>query len=171
MGGIFIAAIEGTIVATAMPTIVGRLGGFDLFSWVFTSYLLTQAVTIPIYGRLADLYGRKLVLFVGIALFLVGSVLCGLSWSMVSLIVFRALQGVGAGGILPVAMTIVGDLYTPAERARIQGWLSGVWGVAAIIGPWLGAVIVANFSWSLVFWINVPIGAIALTMLAVALRE
>src|SRR6266481_2071313 len=126
----FIAAIEGTIVATAMPTIVGRLGGFDLFSWVFTSYLLTQAVTIPIYGKLADLYGRKRVLFVGIFLFLIGSMLCGLAWNMVSLIVFRAVQGVGAGGILPIAMTIVGDLYNPAERARIQGWLSGIWGVA-----------------------------------------
>jgi EmrB/QacA subfamily drug resistance transporter len=171
MATMFIAAIEGTIVATAMPTIVSRLGGFDLFSWVFTSYLLTQAVTIPIYGKLADLYGRKRVLFVGIFLFLVGSVLCGFAWTMVSLIVFRAVQGVGAGGILPVAMTIVGDLYTPAERARIQGWLSGVWGVAAIIGPWLGAVIVAHFSWSLVFWINVPIGAVAVIMLAAALRE
>jgi EmrB/QacA subfamily drug resistance transporter len=171
MATMFIAAIEGTIVATAMPTIVGRLGGFDLFSWVFTSYLLTQAVTIPIYGKLADIYGRKSVLFVGIFLFLVGSLLCGLAWSMVSLIVFRAVQGVGAGGILPIAMTIVGDLYTPAERARIQGWLSGIWGAAAIIGPWLGAVLVAHFSWSLVFWVNVPIGLVAVVMLAVALRE
>jgi EmrB/QacA subfamily drug resistance transporter len=171
MATMFIAAIEGTIVATAMPTIVGRLGGFELFSWVFTSYFLTQAVTIPIYGRLADLYGRKRVLFVGIFFFLVGSVLCGLAWNMVSLIAFRALQGIGAGGILPIAMTLVGDLYTPAERARIQGYLSGVWGTAAIIGPLLGAVLVAHLSWSLVFWVNVPIGLVAVTMLAVTLRE
>jgi EmrB/QacA subfamily drug resistance transporter len=167
----FIAAIEGTIVATAMPTIAGRLGGFDLFSWVFTAYLLTQAVTIPIYGKLADLYGRKRVLFVAIFLFLVGSVLCGFAWSMVSLIVFRAVQGIGAGGILPVAMTIVGDLYNPVERARIQAWPSAVWGVAAVVGPWLGAVLVERFSWSLVFWINVPIGIVAAVMLAVWLRE
>jgi EmrB/QacA subfamily drug resistance transporter len=171
MATMFIAAVEGTIVATAMPTIVAKLGGFELFSWVFTSYLLSQAVTVPIYGRLADLYGRKRVLFVGIGLFLLGSVLCGLAWDMPSLILFRAVQGIGAGGILPVAMTIVGDLYTPAERAKIQGWLSGTWGVAALVGPWLGAVLVAHFSWALVFWINVPIGLIAVAMLAATLRE
>jgi EmrB/QacA subfamily drug resistance transporter len=171
MATMFITAIEGTIIATAMPTIAARLGGFELFSWVFTSYFLTQAVTIPIYGRLADLYGRKRVLFVGIFFFLIGSVLCGLAWDMISLVGFRALQGIGAGGILPIAMTLVGDLYTPAERARIQGYLSGVWGSAAVIGPLLGAIIVAHFSWAFVFWINVPIGIVAVTMLAVTLRE
>ena len=164
MATMFMAAIEGTIVATAMPTIVAKLGGFEHLSWVFTAYLLTQAVTVPIYGR-------KRVLFVGIGLFLAASVLCGLAWDMLSLILFRALQGIGAGGILPVAMTIVGDLYTPAERAKIQGWLSGTWGVAALVGPWLGAAIVANVSWAFIFWINVPIGVVALIMLAATLRE
>jgi EmrB/QacA subfamily drug resistance transporter len=171
MATMFIAAIEGTIVATAVPTIVAKLGGFEHFSWVFTAYLLTQAVTVPIYGRIADLYGRKRVLFVGIGLFLAASVLCGLAWDMLSLVVFRAVQGIGAGGILPVAMTVVGDLYSPAERAKIQGWLSGTWGVAALVGPWLGAVLVANVSWAWIFWINVPTGLVALAMLAATLRE
>jgi EmrB/QacA subfamily drug resistance transporter len=167
----FMIAIEGTIVATAMPTIVGELGGFDLFSWVFTAYLLTQAVTIPIYGRLADLYGRKRVLFVGMAVFLTASLLCGLAWGMVPLIAFRALQGIGAGALMPVGMTIVADLYPPAERARIQAWVSSVWVIAAIIAPMMGAFLVANASWSTVFWVNLPLGLVAFVMLAVALKE
>ncbi|HYB41374.1 MAG TPA: MFS transporter, partial [Candidatus Methylomirabilis sp.] len=135
MMAIFMAAVESTIVATAMPSIVADLGGFRLFSWVFTAYLLAQAVTIPIYGRLADLYGRKPVFFAGASLFLVASTLCGLARSMEALIAFRALQGLGAGAIQPIATTIVGDIYTPAERARVQGYISGVFGVSAIIGP------------------------------------
>ena len=133
MMAIFMAAIDLSIVATAMPTIVAELGGFHLFSWTFAAYLLAQAVTIPIYGRLADLYGRKRVFFAGASLFLAGSTLCGLAWGMVPLVLFRALQGAGAGAIQPIATTIVGDIYTPAERARVQGYISGVWGVAAII--------------------------------------
>ncbi|HZS83598.1 MAG TPA: MDR family MFS transporter [Stellaceae bacterium] len=171
MTAMFMAAIEGTIVATAMPTIVGQLGGFELLSWVFTAYLLPQAITVPIYGRLADLYGRKRVLFAAIAIFLLGSALCGAARSMVQLVLFRVLQGAGAGGILPVTMTVVGDLYAPAERARIQGWLSSVWATAAILGPLVGAVLVAQTSWSIVFWINLPIGAVAVAMLALTLRE
>jgi EmrB/QacA subfamily drug resistance transporter len=171
MLGIFMASVESTIVATAMPTIVADLGGFRLFSWVFAAYLLTQAVTIPIYGRLADLYGRKRVFFAGASLFLAASVLCGLARGMVPLILFRALQGAGAGSLQPIATTIVGDIYTPAERARVQGYLSGVFGVAALVGPPLGGFLVEHASWSFVFWINLPIGAAAFTMLGLCFRE
>src|SRR5207237_302122 len=131
----FMVAIEGTIVGTALPSIVADVGGFRLFSWVFAAYLLAQAVTVPIYGRLADLYGRKHVFFAGAAIFLTGSVLCGFAWAMLPLIAFRALQGLGAGALQPIAYTIAGDIYTPAERARVQGWLSGTFGVAGVLGP------------------------------------
>src|SRR5450432_119875 len=130
---IFMSALEGTIVATAMPTIISALGGFDLFSWVFTSYLLAMAISTPIYGRLADLYGRKRVLLWATGLFLVGSILCGLATSMVLLIVYRIVQGIGAGALFPIALTIIGDIYSPAERARLQGWLSSIWAVAAVL--------------------------------------
>ena len=158
-------------MATAMPTIVGALGGFDFFSWAFTAYLLTQAVTIPIYGGLADVYGRKPVLLIGIGLFLVGSVLCGMAWSMVSLVAFRVVQGVGAGALVTLAQTIIGDLYPPVERARIQGYVSGAWAAGAILGPLLGSLIVAHVSWSWVFWVNVPIGCLAAIMITSTLRE
>jgi EmrB/QacA subfamily drug resistance transporter len=171
MMAIFMAAIDLSIVATAMPTIVAELGGFHLFSWTFAAYLLAQAVTIPIYGRLADLYGRKRVFFAGASLFLIGSALSGLAWGMVPLVLFRGLQGAGAGAIQPIATTIVGDIYTPAERARVQGYISGVWGVAAIIGPTLGAFLVEHASWSLVFWINLPIGAATFVMFGLFLHE
>jgi EmrB/QacA subfamily drug resistance transporter len=171
MSAIFMAAVEGTIVATAMPTIVGELGGFQLFSWVFAAYLLTQAVTIPIYGRLSDLYGRKRVFYVGASIFMFGSTLSGFASSMIMLVLFRALQGLGAGAVLPTATTIVGDIYEPAERARVQGYLSSVWGISSIIGPVLGAFLVQEVSWRVVFWINLPIGAIAITLLALFLRQ
>jgi EmrB/QacA subfamily drug resistance transporter len=167
----FMAAVESTIVATIIPTIVSDLGGFSLFTWVFTVYLLTQAVTIPVYGRLADQHGRKPVFFVGAALFLVGTILCGMAWSMPALVCFRALQGCGAGAIQPIAATILGDIYTPAERGRIQGLVSSVFGVSAVVGPSLGAFLVAHVSWRLVFWVNVPIGIAAIVMIAVFLRE
>ncbi|HTR86483.1 MAG TPA: MDR family MFS transporter [Reyranella sp.] len=167
----FMAAVENTIVSTAMPTIVAELGDFHLFSWVFAVYLLTQAVSIPIYGRLSDLYGRRRVFFGGASLFLLGSTLCGFAHGMVPLIVFRALQGMGAGAVQPVAYAIVGDIYTPEERAKVQGLLSGMFGVAAIVGPTLGAVLVQQVSWSAVFWINLPIGAIAMAMLAAFFDE
>jgi EmrB/QacA subfamily drug resistance transporter len=167
----FMAAVESTIVATIIPTIVSELGGFNLFTWVFTVYLLTQAVTIPVYGRLADLYGRKPVFFAGTALFLVGTVLCGVAWNMLSLVCFRALQGCGAGAIMPIASTILGDIYTPAERGRIQGMVSSVFGVSAVVGPSMGAFLVAHVSWRVVFWVNVPIGIAAIAMIAAFLRE
>ncbi len=171
MTAIFMAAVEGTIVATAMPTIVAELGGFQLFSWVFTAYFLAQAVTTPIYGRLADLFGRKRVFFVGACIFLIGSTACGLTSTMLTLIAFRTLQGLGAGAIQSIATTIIGDIYAPAERARLQGWLSSVWGLAAVIGPVLGAFIVEHLHWAFVFWINLPIGLAAIAILAVFLHE
>ncbi len=171
MLAIFMAAVEVTIVATAMPTIVAELGGARFFSWVFATYLLTQAVTTPIYGRLADIYGRKTIFVAGSSLFLVGSAACGLTWSMASLVVFRTVQGLGAGSIQSVATTIVGDVYPGSDRARVQGWLSGVWALAAIIGPVLGAFIVQHLHWAFVFWINLPIGAVTIALLCVFLHE
>jgi EmrB/QacA subfamily drug resistance transporter len=167
----FMAAVESTIVATAMPTIVADLGEFRLFTWVFGAYLLTQAVSVPIYGRLADLYGRKRIFFAGAGLFLVGSTLCGFARGMLTLILFRAVQGAGAGAVQPLAYTIVGDIYTPTERARLQGLLSGVFGVAAVVGPSLGAFLVQEASWPVVFWVNLPIGAAAIVMIALFLHE
>ena len=171
MMAIFMAAVEGTIVATAMPTIVAELGGFSLFSWVFTSYFLAQAVTTPIYGRLADLFGRKHVFFVGSCIFLIGSTACGLTLGMIPLIAFRTLQGLGAGAIQSISTTIIADIYAPAERARLQGWVSSVWGLAAVIGPVFGVFIVEHLHWSFVFWINLPIGIAAITILAIFLHE
>ena len=158
----FIAAIEGTIVATAIPSIVADLGGFSLFSWVFSSFLLAQAVTIPIYGKLADLYGRKPIFTFGILVFLTGSVLCGFAKTMNMLILFRLIQGLGAGAVQPIATTIVGDIFTMTERARIQGYISSVWGISSILGPGLGALFVQYISWSWIFWVNIPIGVFAI---------
>jgi EmrB/QacA subfamily drug resistance transporter len=171
MTATFMTAVENTIVATAMPTIVATLGDFHLFSWVFAVYLLFQAVSVPIYGRLSDLYGRKRVFFAGASVFLLGSTLCGFAPDMFYLIAFRALQGMGAGAIQPVAYAIVGDMYTPAERAKVQGLLSSVFGVSAVVGPTLGAFLVEHANWSVVFWVNLPIGAVAMAMLAAFLRE
>lgn len=165
MLAMFMSAIEATIVATAMPTIIGDLGGFSLLGWVFAVYLMTQAITIPIYGRLADLYGRKRIFFFGASLFLLGSVLCGFSPNMYWLIGFRLLQGLGAGAIMPIATTIIGDIYTATERPKVMGYISSVWGVSAIIGPLLGAFIVQHLPWALVFWVNLPIGLLAMFFL------
>ena len=161
MLAIGLAAIDATIVATAIPQIVGDIGGFSKFPWVFSIYLLTQAVTVPIYGRLSDVYGRKPILLFGIAGFLVGSVLCGLAWNMVALIAFRGLQGIAAGAILPTTTTIVGDLYEPAERGRIQGYISSVWGISAIAGPTLGGVFAQYWTWRGIFFLNIPLGIAA----------
>jgi MFS family permease len=163
----FMVAVESTIVATAMPTIVADLGGFRLFSWVFAAYLLAQAVSVPLYGRLADLYGRKRVFFCGAGIFLLGTTLCGFARSMPVLVLFRAVQGLGGGGgIQPISATVLGDIYSPAERARVQAYSSTVFGVSAIAGPALGALIVEHLHWSLVFWVNLPVGAAAILMYA-----
>jgi EmrB/QacA subfamily drug resistance transporter len=168
---IFMPAVESSIVATALPTIIGDLGGFHLFSWVFAIQFLTMAVTIPLYGRLADLYGRKRVFFIGTVIFLIGTTLCGFARSMEVLIAFRALQGLGAGAIQLIAVTIIGDIYAPAERARIQGASSAVWGFAAVIGPALSAFLVEYVHWSVVFWVNLPVGVISIAMFALFLHE
>src|SRR6202163_4275655 len=167
----FIPAVEISIVATAIPTIVGSLGGFRLFSWVFAVPLLTMAVTIPLYGRLADIYGRKRVFFVGTGIFLVGTTLCGFAGSAEMLILYRAIQGFGSGAIQPIAMTVIGDVYTPAERARVQGWTSAVFGLAAVVGPALGAFLVQHVHWALVCWITLPVGILAIAMFAILLPE
>ncbi len=166
-----LSAMDSTIVATAIPSIVHDLGGFSLFAWVFSVYLLTQAVGAPVYGKLADLYGRKPVLVGGVLIFLAGSILSGLSWDMVALIAFRGLQGIGAGSIQPIATTIVGDIYTVEERAKIQGWLSSVWGFSAIVGPAIGGFFSEYLTWRAIFYINLPIGALALLMVSRHLHE
>ncbi len=171
MLAIFMAAVEATIVATALPTIVAELGGFRWFSWVFSIYLLTQAVTIPVYGKLSDMYGRKPVFYAGASLFLLGSALCGFAGSMAQLIAFRALQGLGAGAVQPLAMTVIGDIYAGPERAKVQGWISSVWGFSSLVGPALGALFVETLHWSLVFWVNLPIGVLAMGMMAAFLHE
>ncbi len=171
MMAMFIGAIEATIVATAMPSIVGDLGGFSLFTWVFSAFLLTQAVTVPLYGKLADLFGRKPVFIFGVVVFLIGSVLCGYAQTMNALILFRLIQGIGAGAILPIATTIVGDIYSLEERARIQGYLASVWGISSIIGPALGAVFVQYFHWAWVFWVNIPLGLICIVGIWFFLHE
>jgi EmrB/QacA subfamily drug resistance transporter len=162
MLALFMAAIEATIVATAMPQIVGKLGGFALYSWVSAAFLLVQTATTVLFGKLSDIYGRKPVMIGGILVFLVGSLLCGLAWSMPSMIAFRLIQGLGAGSMQPVAVTIAGDLYSPRERLKIQGWLSSVWAVAAVAGPVAGAVIVQRFDWAWVFWVNIPVGILTI---------
>jgi EmrB/QacA subfamily drug resistance transporter len=167
----FMAAVEATIVGTAMPTIVADLGGFHLFSWVFASYLLAQAASTPIYGRLADVYGRKKVFIFGASIFLAASTACGFAWGMVPLIALRTIQGFGAGAIQPIAWTILGDVYPPRQRAMVQGYLSAVFGASAIAGPVLGGFIVEHLHWSLVFWINIPVSIATMIMLAVFLKE
>ncbi len=166
-----LAAMDITIVSTAIPQIVGDLGGFALFTWVFSIYLLAQTVTIPIYGKLADTFGRKPILIVGTVIFLAGSVASALAWDMVALIVFRGLQGLGAGSIMATVNTLAGDLYSVRERARIQGWLSSVWGVAALVGPLLGGAFAEYTSWRWIFLINLPIGVVSIALLARFLQE
>jgi EmrB/QacA subfamily drug resistance transporter len=168
---IFMTAIEGTVVATAMPTIVSQLGDFHLFSWVFSTYFLTQSVAIPLSGRFADLFGRKPMLFFGLTLFLLGSSACGLAPNMLTLILCRIVQGIGAGCTMPVTQTLISDIYPPAARARIQGYLSSIWATAAICGPLMGAVLVTQLSWRWVFWVNVPLGLAAFALLAAFLHE
>ncbi len=171
MAAMFMVAIEVTIVSTAMPQIVGDLGGLNLYAWVFSSFLLTQTAATVVFGKLSDLFGRKPVLLFGIAVFVVGSVLAGFAWSMPSMIAFRLIQGVGAGAIQPVGMTVVGDLYSARERGRIQGYLASVWAISAVLGPLVGGVIIRNLSWAWIFWINVPVGLAAAAGFVLFLHE
>ncbi len=167
----FMAAVEVTVISTAMPTIVGQLGGFDLFTWAFGIYLLGQAVTTPLYGRLADQYGRKRVYLGSVAVFLLGSLLCGCAWSMASLIGFRAVQGIGGGGLIPLANMIISDVSSPADRPRALGYVSGIWGISAIIGPLLGSFFTGTLGWPFVFWVNLPVGLLAAVLVVRFLHE
>jgi len=160
-----LVAIDSTILATAVPAVVSDLGGFTSFPWLFSIYLLAQAISVPVYSKLADLYGRKPLMLLGVGLFVLGSLLCGVAWSMSTLIVFRLVQGLGAGAIAPVGMTILGDIYTLQERATVQGYLASVWAMAALIGPTLGGVFSDTIGWRWIFFVNLPLGAAAATVL------
>ncbi|MBY6412769.1 MFS transporter [Rhodococcus sp. BP-252] len=156
-----LVALDSTIIATAVLTIVGDLGGFGQFPWLFSIYLLAQAVSVPIYGKLADLFGRKKVMLWGIGVFLLGSILCGLAWSMPALIAFRAVQGLGAGAVQPMSVTIAGDIYTLQERAKAQGYLASVWAMSAVLGPALGGIFSEFLSWRWIFFVNIPLCLLA----------
>ncbi|WP_256971462.1 MFS transporter [Microbacterium esteraromaticum] len=158
-------AIDATILATAVPSIVHDLGNYQQFPWLFSIYLLAQAVSVPIYSRLADTVGRKPIILLGIGTFLVGSVLCGFAWNMTALILFRVVQGLGAGAIAPIAMTIVGDIYTVAERAKVQGYLASVWAVSSVVGPALGGIFSQLDAWRWIFFVNIPLCLLAGWML------
>jgi EmrB/QacA subfamily drug resistance transporter len=167
---LLLASLDQTIVSTALPTIAGDLGGLQHLSWVVTAYLLTSTITGPVYGKLGDLYGRKIVLQIAIVIFLIGSALCGLSQSMFQLIAFRALQGIGAGGLIVVTLAVVGDVVPPRERGKYQGFFGAVFGVSTIVGPLLGGFFVDNLSWRWIFYVNLPVGVIALAVIAAVFR-
>ena len=166
-----LVAIDATIVATAVPSIVADLGGFSSFPWLFSAYLLAQAVSVPIYGKLSDMAGRKPIILAGIGLFLLGSILCGLAWNMPALIAFRALQGLGAGAVLPVSITIAGDIYSLEERAKVQGYLASVWAASSVVGPSLGGIFASLGAWRGIFLVNVPLCLLAGWMLVRTLHE
>src|SRR5947207_1405828 len=166
---LWLAALDQTVVSTALPTMVGELGGLAFLSWVVTAYLLTSTVVGPFYGKLGDLYGRKILLQVAISVFLVGSVLCGLARNMLELIAFRALAGIGGGGLIVVTMAVIGDLIPPRERGRYQGFFGAVYGVATIVGPLIGGFFVDHLSWRWIFYVNLPTGVLALVVIAAVL--
>lgn len=168
---LFMAAMEMTVVSTAMPTVVADLGGAGHYAWVFTAYMLTSTVTVPIYGKLADLYGRKPVMLASMALFLLGSMASGQARTMTQLVLFRGLQGVGAGGMQPMALTVVGDIFAVEERGKMQGLFGAVWAIAGLVGPLLGGLIVGALSWRWVFYVNVPFGLVSAGVLVVSLVE
>src|SRR5690625_3682204 len=166
-----LAAMNNTIVSTVIPQIVSDLGGFNKFTWVFSIYLLAQTVTIPLYGKLSDLYGRKRILIFGIIVFLIGSATSAAAWNITALIAFRGIQGLGAGSIMATVNTIAGDIYSVKERARIQGYLSSIWGISAILGPALGGALAEFASWRWIFFINIPTGIVAIIFLIVYFKE
>ena len=170
MAGMLLAALDQTIVATALPTIVGELGGLDHLSWVVTAYLLTSTASSPLYGKISDLYGRRRVFEFAIVVFLLGSTLAGFSHTMAQLIAFRAIQGLGAGGLIVMALTIIGDILSPRERGRYQGYMGSVFAFSSVVGPLLGGLFVDHLSWRWVFYINLPIGIAALVVTSFALN-
>lgn len=171
IAGMFLAALEATGVATAMPTAVAELGGVARYSWAFSAYLLTSTTTVPLFGKLADLYGRLKVYQITLVIFLVGSALCGLATSFEQLVIFRALQGIGAGGVMPISVTLVGDIYTLEERGRMQGVFSGVWGIASLVGPIVGGLVTDALSWRWIFFFTLPFGVVSGIMMQLFLRE
>ena len=171
MLSLFLASMESTVVATAMPTIVGQLGGLEHFSWVFSAFMLASTTTVPLYGKLSDIYGRRKLYVFAMALFLIGSVWCGMANSMTQLILARALQGIGAGGIMPLAFILIGEMFSLEQRTKMQGVFSGVWGVSSIAGPLLGGFLVAQLSWRWIFYIHVIPGLLAAALVAFAWRD
>src|SRR5882757_9392626 len=166
---LWLAALDQTVVSTALPTMVGELGGLAYLSWVVTAYLLTSTVVGPLYGKLGDLYGRKIVLQVAIAVFLVGSALCGLAQDMLQLIAFRGLQGIGGGGLIVITIAVIGDLVPPRERGRYQGLFGAAFGLATIIGPLMGGFFVDHLSWRWIFYINLPVGLLGMAVISTVL--
>src|SRR4051812_4397457 len=166
-----LVAIDSTIVATAVPSIVDDVGGFTSFPWLFSAYLLAQAVSVPVYAKLSAVVGRKPIILPGIGLFLLGSILCGVAWSMPALIAFRVLQGLGAGAVQPLAITIAGDIYSLAERAKVQGYIASVWAVSSVVGPTLGGVFSQFASWRWIFFVNIPLCIAAAWLIVRFLHE
>jgi EmrB/QacA subfamily drug resistance transporter len=166
---LFLAALDQTIVATALPRIVSDLGGITQYSWVFTAYMLTSTVTVPLYGKLGDVYGRKNLFLFAIAVFLLGSLLCGAATTMTQLVLFRAVQGVGAGGLFPLSLAVIGNIVPPRDRGRWQGLIGAVFAAASIIGPAVGGFIVDNASWRWVFLVNLPVGGLALVVISITM--
>jgi EmrB/QacA subfamily drug resistance transporter len=171
MLSLFMASMEATVISTAMPTIVSQLGGLEIYSWAFSIYMLTSTTSVPIYGKLSDIFGRRPVYGVAMLLFLLGSLLCGMAQSMEQLIAFRAVQGLGAGGVMPLTFIIIGDIFSFEQRAKMQGLFSGVWGVSSIVGPLLGGFLVDRVSWHWVFYVNVIPGVVALALVWLALQD
>ena len=171
MSALAVAALDGTVVSTAMPTIIGNLGGLSEYSWVFSAYLLASTVTVPLYARLADMYGRKPIFMAGLALFIGGSMMCGFASSMTLLILFRTIQGLGAGAVQPISFTILGDVFESEQRAKIQGLFSGVWGAAAVVGPAIGSIVTTTVGWRWVFFVNAPVGLLAAVLIGRFLHE
>lgn len=171
MLSLFLASMESTVVATAMPTIVGQLGGLEHYSWVFSAYMLASTTAVPLYGKLSDLYGRRRLYVIAMALFLAGSLMSGFANSMTELIFARGLQGFGAGGLMPLAFILIGEMFNLQQRARMQGFFSGVWGVSSIVGPLLGGFLVDQLSWRWVFYVNLVPGLLAAGLVALAWRD
>jgi len=168
---LFLSALESTVVATAMPTIVSSLGGVSIYSWVFSGYLLSSTVTMPLWGRLSDLHGRRPLFLIGVFIFMLGSAFCGMSQSMRQLIFFRFLQGLGAGAVMPLTFTIIGHIFSLEQRAKMQGFFSGVWGVASVIGPLVGGTLADHLSWRWVFYINIPFSLLSMFLIYRGLEE